>query len=130
MAVKPSGQKKYKSAQLTGQQFVRSFCQHILPNGFQKVRFYGFMSPNSNSQPGFLNENLNIGYVPTSLRDVKFLFVYPPSWARTRSNAEATQLSTHFEKLVASGLQRSSPSYQIWEAETPRTTSSANIEQP
>ena len=48
--VKPSGCKKYKPRQLTGQQFVRSFCQHILPSGFQKVRYYGFMSPNSKLQ--------------------------------------------------------------------------------
>ena len=48
--VKPSGEKKYKNRQLTGPQFVRSFCQHILPSGFQKIRYYGFMSPNCKLQ--------------------------------------------------------------------------------
>ena len=35
---------------LSGEPFVRSFAQHILPRGFQKVRYYGFMSPNSKLQ--------------------------------------------------------------------------------
>ena len=48
--VKPTGKQHYKPRQLTGQQFVRSFCQHILPSGFQKVRYYGFMSPNCRLQ--------------------------------------------------------------------------------
>jgi hypothetical protein len=29
---------------------VRAFAQHILPPGFQKVRYYGFMSPNNKLQ--------------------------------------------------------------------------------
>ena len=28
-------------------QFLRRFLQHVLPNGFQKIRHYGFLSPNS-----------------------------------------------------------------------------------
>ena len=28
-------------------EFVRRFLQHVLPTGFQKVRHYGFLSPNS-----------------------------------------------------------------------------------
>ena len=30
-----------------GSEFVRRFLQHVLPTGFQKVRHYGFLSPNS-----------------------------------------------------------------------------------
>jgi hypothetical protein len=44
--VKPTGKQRLVTRHLSGQQFVRSFCQHILPSGFQKVRHYGFMSPN------------------------------------------------------------------------------------
>lgn len=32
---------------MTGQEFVRGFLQHVLPKHFQKVRYYGWMSPNS-----------------------------------------------------------------------------------
>jgi Putative transposase len=28
-------------------EFVRRFLQHVLPTGLQKVRHYGFLSPNS-----------------------------------------------------------------------------------
>jgi hypothetical protein len=28
-------------------EFVRRFLQHVLPTGFQKVRHYGFLGPNS-----------------------------------------------------------------------------------
>lgn len=31
----------------TGHQFVSSCAQHILPSGFQKIRYYGWMSPNN-----------------------------------------------------------------------------------
>jgi hypothetical protein len=27
-------------------EFIRRFLQHVLPSGFQKVRHYGFLSPN------------------------------------------------------------------------------------
>ncbi len=33
-----------------GEQFVRNFVQHILPRGFQKIRYYGWMSPNCRLQ--------------------------------------------------------------------------------
>ncbi len=44
--VKPSGNRRWVQCWASGEQFVRGFCQHILPSGFQKVRYYGFMSPN------------------------------------------------------------------------------------
>ena len=28
-------------------EFIRRFLQHVLPTGFMKVRYYGFMNPNS-----------------------------------------------------------------------------------
>jgi hypothetical protein len=44
--VKPSGRSVYKTRHLNGESFVRAFAQHILPPGFRKVRYYGFMSAN------------------------------------------------------------------------------------
>ena len=32
---------------LDAMEFIRRFLQHVLPRGFQKVRHYGFLSPNS-----------------------------------------------------------------------------------
>jgi len=48
--VKPSGTNKTVTRHAEGEQFVRSFVQHILPRGFQKVRYYGWMSPNCKLQ--------------------------------------------------------------------------------
>ena len=48
--VKPSGKRHIQTRRLSGQAFVRAFAQHILPPGFQKVRYYGFMSPNCRLQ--------------------------------------------------------------------------------
>lgn len=48
--VKPSGKRVFQTRHLSGESFVRAFAQHILPPGFQKVRYYGFMSPNCKLQ--------------------------------------------------------------------------------
>ncbi|MCA9179942.1 MAG: transposase, partial [Planctomycetales bacterium] len=34
-------------APCTGCEFIRGFVQHTLPPRLQKLRYYGFMSPNS-----------------------------------------------------------------------------------
>jgi hypothetical protein len=43
----PTGTKQSKVRQVSGQEFVRGFAQHTLPGHFQKIRYYGWMSPNS-----------------------------------------------------------------------------------
>jgi hypothetical protein len=35
----------WKSCTLSAEEFIRRFLQHVLPKGFQKVRYYGFFSP-------------------------------------------------------------------------------------
>lgn len=39
--------KRSKTRQVDGVSFVNGFLQHVLPRGFQKVRYYGWMSANS-----------------------------------------------------------------------------------
>jgi len=43
----PSGSKEVKHLQLRAFEFIRRFLQHVLPTGFMKIRYYGFMSPAS-----------------------------------------------------------------------------------
>jgi hypothetical protein len=43
----PTGEKQSKTRQVTGAEFVRGFVQHVLPHGFQKIRYYGWTSANS-----------------------------------------------------------------------------------
>ena len=42
----PSGTKLTKTRCVEGPAFVRGFLQHVLPQSLQKVRYYGWMSPN------------------------------------------------------------------------------------
>ena len=42
-----SGSNRWRTMTLEAMEFIRRFLQHVLPSGFQKVRHYGFLSPNS-----------------------------------------------------------------------------------
>jgi len=42
-----SGTSHWRQMTLDAIEFIRRFLQHVLPRGFQKVRHYGFLSPNS-----------------------------------------------------------------------------------
>jgi hypothetical protein len=42
-----SGSSRWRRMTLDPAEFLRRFLQHVLPTGFQKVRHYGFLSPNS-----------------------------------------------------------------------------------
>jgi len=39
-----SGSTQWKTQTLPAEEFIRRFLQHVLPKGFIKVRYYGFMS--------------------------------------------------------------------------------------
>jgi hypothetical protein len=41
---KPRGKKTFKRRRLIATEFIRRFLQHVLPRGFVKVRYYGFLS--------------------------------------------------------------------------------------
>ena len=42
----PSGQKRSQTRKVSGTEFVRGFLQHTLPSRFQRIRYYGWASPN------------------------------------------------------------------------------------
>ncbi len=42
----PSGTRRAKTRTVSGEEFLRGFLQHSLPRGLQKIRYYGWMSPN------------------------------------------------------------------------------------
>ena len=50
----PSGTKKSLHRTVSGQEFVRGFLQHTLPSNFQRVRYYGFLSQNSQLTIGWV----------------------------------------------------------------------------
>jgi hypothetical protein len=42
---KPHGH-RLRTLALEAMEFIRRFLQHVLPTGFMKVRYYGFLNPN------------------------------------------------------------------------------------
>ena len=40
---------RWRTMALEVMEFIRRFLQHVLPTGFMKVRYYGFMNPNSSA---------------------------------------------------------------------------------
>ena len=37
--------REWKTMRLAAQEFLRRFLQHVLPKGFHKVRYFGFLHP-------------------------------------------------------------------------------------
>lgn len=50
----PSGQDRSRTRTVPGDEFVRGFLQHVLPRHFQRLRYYGFASPNSKLSQGWV----------------------------------------------------------------------------
>jgi hypothetical protein len=44
---KPSKSRRWRKRSVSGSHFVQGFAQHILPQGFRKVRYYGWCASNS-----------------------------------------------------------------------------------
>jgi hypothetical protein len=44
---KKTGSNRLRTLALDALEFIRRFLQHVLPTGFMKVRYYGFLSPSS-----------------------------------------------------------------------------------
>jgi len=42
---KKTGSNRWRTLELEVMEFMRRFLQHVLPTGFMKVRYYGFLSP-------------------------------------------------------------------------------------
>ena len=57
-----SGQRK--TCTLGAEEFMRRFLQHVLPKGFNKVRYYGFYSPNQRKVLNNVREMLSCADVP------------------------------------------------------------------
>jgi len=49
---------KLKTCTLPAEEFIRRFLQHVLPKGFVKVRYYGFLSPGCRQRLTALHQQL------------------------------------------------------------------------
>jgi hypothetical protein len=55
---RPSDTKKFKTCVLSAQEFIRRFLQHVLPRGFVKVRYYGFLASGCRERLAALRQHL------------------------------------------------------------------------
>lgn len=68
-------QGRWRTMTLEALEFMRRFLQHVLPASFHKVRYYGLLSPPSNSQPQ------NPKRCPCcEIGIMQFAFWIPPQW--------------------------------------------------
>lgn len=59
---KKHGSNRLRTMDLDALEFIRRFLQHVLPTGFMKVRYYGFMSPNSAVSLGEAKAKIELAY--------------------------------------------------------------------
>jgi hypothetical protein len=74
----PSGQHRSVTRKVAGSEFVRGFLQHTLPTGFQKVRYYGWMSPHCRTNR-------------EAIRWLLWLYLGWIFWLGSRTTADAAQ---------------------------------------
>ena len=54
--------RRWRTMALEVMEFIRRFLQHVLPTGFMKVRYYGFMNPNSSVSLDEINALIEMAY--------------------------------------------------------------------
>lgn len=53
---------RWRTMALDAMEFIRRFLQHVLPTGFMKVRYYGFMNPASSVELEKLSSLIELAY--------------------------------------------------------------------
>lgn len=48
LSLQKTGSQRWRTMVLDGIEFIRRFLQHVLPTGFMKIRYFGFMNANCN----------------------------------------------------------------------------------
>jgi hypothetical protein len=54
--------RRWRTMELDAMEFMRRFLQHVLPTGFMKVRYYGFMSPASSVELEKVRSLIELAY--------------------------------------------------------------------
>jgi hypothetical protein len=59
---KKTGSKRQRTMKLEAMEFLRRFLQHVLPTGFMKVRYYGFLNPSSSISLDHIRQLMESAY--------------------------------------------------------------------
>ncbi len=106
---KKTGSARSRTLTLDALEFIRRFLHHVLPKGFMKVRYYGFLSPTAK--------------VP--LEDIKALVELAHGFTVTVPEIRATTLAT----TDLSGLRGTTPLPQLT-AHPPPPIDATNVGPP
>ena len=71
---KKSGSNRWRTIWLDVMEFIRRYLQHVLPAGFMKIRYYGFLNPNCNVPLEKINALIQLAFgflVQEPTRDIK-----------------------------------------------------------
>lgn len=59
---KKSHSQRWRTMTLEVMEFIRRFLHHVLPTGFMKIRYYGFMNPNSSVPLDHISALIQLAY--------------------------------------------------------------------
>jgi len=59
---KKTGSERWRTMKLEVMEFLRRFLQHVLPTGFMKVRYYGFLNPSSSVDLDHIRQLMESAY--------------------------------------------------------------------
>ncbi len=59
---KKIGSERWRTMKLDVMEFIRRFLQHVLPTGFMKIRYYGFLNPSSSISLDHIRKLLEKAY--------------------------------------------------------------------
>ncbi len=82
---KKKGSGRWRTMKLDVMEFIRRFLQHVLPTGFMKVRYYGFLNPSSSFTLEYIRQLMG------DVNDCKF------TEAETESEAKPALFCSHCE---------------------------------
>jgi hypothetical protein len=84
---------RQKSMKLSGEEFIRRFLIHVLPDGFQRIRYYGFLSNRHREE---------------KLTVCRLLLAMPPAVPDIASRAQLSDggYEALYEKLTGTSLRQ------------------------
>ena len=71
------GSRRKRRMTLDVMEFIRRYLQHILPDGFMKIRYYGFMSPNCKTPNAEISCMIQLAYnfeIKIIVKEIKLTF--------------------------------------------------------
>lgn len=101
---KKTGSNRWRTLELEVMEFMRRFLQHVLPTGFMKIRYYGFLSPTCRVPLEQIRTLIELSYgFEVSLPDAEETPVIRPSCAKCGGSLRVLYVSLPHERFARAG---------------------------